>query len=161
MKKNLLLREKILLTARSWLETRFHYQARIKKSLYDKGGCDCLGLIIGVARELSLPSRQKDSLGRNIPLHEFDRKDYGTVLNKYDLHSLLCELLYSKTISDIDIGDLLLFKINDITQHLAILGKQDKQYSMIHCLISTRKVVEHRLDDFWYKKLVAVFSVLP
>lgn len=161
MTESLSLREKILCTARTWLGTRFHYQARVKKTAYGKGGCDCLGLIIGVARELSLPSRQKDSLGKNILLHEFDKKDYGTMLNKYDLYSLLCELLYPKAVNDIDIGDLLLFKINDNAQHLAIASKQGKHCSIIHCMISARKVVEHKLDDFWHKKLVAVFSILP
>ncbi|MBL0320066.1 MAG: hypothetical protein IPP74_12385 [Alphaproteobacteria bacterium] len=41
--------QKIISQARTWLGTPFHHQARLKGK-----GCDCLGLIVGVADELGL-----------------------------------------------------------------------------------------------------------
>ena len=40
--------EKIIAEAHSWLGTKFKHQGRIKKTDNDSGGCDCLGLIIGL-----------------------------------------------------------------------------------------------------------------
>jgi NlpC/P60 family putative phage cell wall peptidase len=40
----------VVAEARSWIGTPFHWQASLKGV-----GCDCKGLIVGVARELGLP----------------------------------------------------------------------------------------------------------
>ncbi|MDJ1305823.1 MAG: hypothetical protein MRQ09_06330 [Candidatus Midichloria sp.] len=42
-------RNQIISEAKSWLHTPFHPQARIKSV-----GCDCIGLIIGVAQKLKI-----------------------------------------------------------------------------------------------------------
>ncbi len=56
--------------ARSWLGTRFHHQGRLKHNANDAGGCDCLGLLVGVAEELQLHAE-------GTPVMAFDERDYG------------------------------------------------------------------------------------
>ncbi len=41
-------REKIVAAARAWVGTPYHHQASVKGA-----GCDCLGLIRGIWRELA------------------------------------------------------------------------------------------------------------
>ena len=42
-------RQDVVTAAREWIDTPFHHQARLKGV-----GVDCVGLVIGVARELAL-----------------------------------------------------------------------------------------------------------
>jgi hypothetical protein len=37
--------------AREWVGTRFKHQGRMKHSAGQQGGCDCIGLILGVVKE--------------------------------------------------------------------------------------------------------------
>ena len=46
--------EHITAQARTWLDTAYHHQGRLKKSARGKGGVDCLGLVIGVIDELGM-----------------------------------------------------------------------------------------------------------
>ena len=50
---------KIVKTAREWVNTPFHHQGRVKGD-----GVDCAGLIIGVAHELKLSDFDYTSYGR-------------------------------------------------------------------------------------------------
>ena len=60
----------LLTEARSWLDTPYHHQGRLKGV-----GVDCIGLIIGVAHALNLS--------------EFDTHDYARIPNANMLESLL------------------------------------------------------------------------
>lgn len=51
------MRKKIISEAKTWLGTDFHHQRRVKISINHCGGCDCIGLIIGVATALNLRSK--------------------------------------------------------------------------------------------------------
>ncbi len=42
--------EQIAAASRSWIGTAFHHQGRTKKTTGHKGGVDCLGLLVGVAK---------------------------------------------------------------------------------------------------------------
>ena len=52
-------------------------------------------------------------------------------------------------------GDILLFRFSGIPHHVGLLTSVD---DMIHASFSARKVVEHPLDAFWQRRLVAVFN---
>ncbi len=138
--------------AKSWIGTRYHHQGRLKKSSSDLGGCDCLGLIIGVARSLCLPSKVLIN-GNYIPLCEFDPRFYPKRPNGRLLYSQLSVMLNKTTHPKS--GDVILFDIQDNLQHLAIYSDDNK---IIHSLIEVRKVVEHNLDNFWRGRIHSVFS---
>lgn len=63
--------EQIVAQARTWLGTKYHHQGRLKKSAKGPGGCDCLGLIIGVIDELGLQD------GNGNPLTQADEFNYS------------------------------------------------------------------------------------
>src|SRR4051812_11829838 len=100
----------IISEARSWIGTRFHHQGRIKK-----GGCDCIGLIIGVAEALDIKSK-----GRSFA--EIDNKNYSKNPDGVSLKLALEEYLTPIPLGSIRPGDILLLKINKEPQHVAFIG---------------------------------------
>lgn len=73
--------ETIIKTARTWLGTKFHHQGRIKRSKQNLGGCDCVGLIIGIGNELGIKSHNKN-------LNEYDTAKYGRMASSNKNHKL-------------------------------------------------------------------------
>ena len=141
---------KIVIQARTWLGTPFHHQARLKGK-----GCDCLGLVIGVVDELEL----KDKNG--IRLAAYDEVTYSKEPNGEYLTEKLLSLLDEVPLQEAGAGDLALFKMGNNPQHLAILSDYEGGLGMIHCYAQARRVVEHRLDEDWQKKIVKVFRFSP
>lgn len=146
--------------ARSWLGTRFLHQGRLKRGAGEGGGVDCLGLLVGVARELGLRDRQGRALA------ESDCADYGQFPDGEALRRTLAELLVEIPCSDVAPGDIALFRFDGNPQHLAIVGNYedaadggDVPLSLIHAYAPARKVVEHRLDAAWRTRMVAAFRV--
>ena len=140
------LKNDIVTQARTWLGTPFHHQARLKCV-----GCDCLGLIIGVVDELGL----KDKHGQ--PLAAYDEITYSKEPDGAYLTQKIAALLEEVPIENAQAGDLALFNMGENPQHLAILTDYENTLGMIHCYAQARRVVEHRLDDDWKKRLVKVF----
>lgn len=136
----------IVSQARTWKGTPFHHQARLKGK-----GCDCLGLVIGVVDKLEL----KDKNG--IRLAAYDEVTYSKEPNGEYLTEKLLGLLDEVPIADASAGDLVLFKMGNNPQHLAILSDYEGGLGMVHCYAQARRVVEHRLDEAWQKKIVKVF----
>lgn len=132
-------------TARSWLGTRFHHQGRIKKTDTHKGGVDCLGLLIGVARELDLPFSQ------------YDEVDYPHYPDTQRLRANLASVMQEISVENIEIGDVLLLNIDGSPQHLAIVSELAGELAIIHAYAPAKAVVEHLLDDYWQKRMVAAF----
>jgi cell wall-associated NlpC family hydrolase len=90
--------------ARGWLGTPFHWQASLKGV-----GCDCKGLVAGVARELGLP--EADSLHARLA-------DYGWRVPVDVLKAGLAATL--QPVADPGPGDVLLFLMAGRPQHLGI-----------------------------------------
>lgn len=135
--------------ARTWLGTRFHHQGRLKKSRYHPGGCDCLGLVLGVAKELEL----KVQCGNQyIRLDALDNRNYGRVPNGKILKQKLDSILIP--ISSYAPGSILLFHFNNNPQHLGIAT----DIGMIHCYAEIGKVVEHQMDNIWLNRLVSAYQ---
>ena len=72
-------REMIVAEARSWIGTAFKHQGRMKKSYGNRGGCDCIGLIVGVAKVLQLSS------GQGWMLDYYDNRHYHRLPHGNDL----------------------------------------------------------------------------
>jgi NlpC/P60 family putative phage cell wall peptidase len=94
----------IVAEAEAWLGTPFHWQASLKGV-----GCDCKGLIWGVARELGLP--EAASLYAQIA-------DYGA---RVPVETLLAGLQATLTRTAFaQPGDVLLFRMAGRPQHLGL-----------------------------------------
>jgi len=148
------MKKEIVKEARKWLGTKFHHQGRVRGV-----GCDCIGLIIGVVKELKISSGLFDKQGREIALHEFDRKDYGKMPDGFRLKRELQECLNEVGIGEVEAGDILLFRFEENPQHVAIATDYNDGLGIIHCYMQAEKVVEHRLDDVWQEKLVSAFRI--
>lgn len=141
------MKNQIVNSARGWLGTRFHHQGRLKKSENNKGGVDCLGLLIGVSAEL------------NLPFTEQDETSYSHSPDTQKLREKLAHSLQEINISEINSGDILLLNIDGQAQHLAIVSDMADGLGIIHAYAPARAVVEHALDAWWREKIVAAFRV--
>lgn len=137
--------DRIITQARTWLGTPYHHQARLKGV-----GCDCLGLVVGVADELGL----KHASGAT--LSSFDQTDYSRQPDGARLTAMLQSVLYEIPKEDAAPGDLVLFSIEGNPQHVGLLTDYEG-LGVIHCYAPSRKVVEHRLDKKWQQRIVKVF----
>lgn len=150
------LNERVVAQARSWLGTRFHHQGRLKKTAAHAGGVDCLGLLIGVARELDL--RREDGT----PLAALDAPDYGHLPSGEALRAALDASLravpFPSSLAAIPLGGILLLAPGGVARHLAIFSGGDPP-AMIHAYAQARKVVEHAVDAGWARAIAGVYSL--
>ncbi len=130
-------------TARGWLLTPFHHQASVKGV-----GCDCVGLIRGVAAELGLPQGAFD----DVRYRGYSRVPIPGLLLK-GLRETLTPIKGGLKVALP--GDVLLFRIDDAPQHLAL--KTDA--GMLHAYARKRRVVEHGIDDYWRRRFVSAWRL--
>jgi cell wall-associated NlpC family hydrolase len=141
--------QQIISIARSWLGTQYHHQGRLKRNSSTQGGVDCIGLIIGVAKELGLRSKTGKYLA------EFDETDYLAVPDGVSLKRFLDTHLVPVRKEKIKPADVLLFKIFKHPQHVGIAtGYDERHLGIIHCYSGSGKVVEHVLSESWQRMLV-------
>jgi cell wall-associated NlpC family hydrolase len=132
-------RAQIVAEARTWIGTKYMHQQRMKGV-----GVDCLGLPIGVARELGIVARDFDVNG-------YSRQPDGT------LEAKLAEALELIPPSALVPGDMALVATHGQANHFAIVGDyRHGGLSLIHA-VPPRGVVEHRLDPTWQKRIVATY----
>lgn len=144
----------IINAARSWLGTRFLHQGRLKKTQTSRGGVDCLGLLIGIAKELQLVDHKGKALA------SYDNTSYPHTPDTTKLLGHLHHLLIPKPITKLKKADICLFNINGNPQHLAIITEAHLQTAtMIHAYAQARKVIEHELDEHWRQSMVAAFQI--
>ena len=147
-------RNQIIAEARTWPGTRFHHQGRVKKTATHNGGCDCIGLIVGVVKNLNIESKIPGKF-----LHEFDNINYGRLPDGYLFRNALAEQFIEISVEEIQPGDLLLFRFEKDPQHIALVSNYEHGgLGLIHCYASSRKVIEHALDDTWKKRIVAAYK---
>lgn len=134
--------------ARGWVGTPFHHQGRVKRTPENKGGCDCIGLIIGVARELGLKH-----------IYENDESGYARMPDGEMLYMKLKEHLNEIPKEQMMEGDILLFRFDKNPQHVGIVSNLNGHMGIIHSYLQARGVVEHKMDEYWYARVVACFRV--
>lgn len=129
----------VVTAARSWIGTRWLHQGRAKGI-----GCDCAGLVIGVARELGLA--------------DVNIADYGRTPSRNQLIQRCSE--HMQRVGAPAVGCVALMQFEREPQHLGIVGDYPGGgLSLIHAYAQQRRVVEHRLDDVWAGYVVAVFAL--
>lgn len=126
-------RADVITEARKWLGVRWHHQGR------SRAGVDCVGLAIKVAHGLGLSS--------------FDITDYSRQPDPAMMRALLAEHMNAIPIDSALPGDLVLMCFEYEPQHVAILTDG----GIIHAYALARKVVEHRLDSQWTRRIVGAY----
>lgn len=118
--------------ARTYLNTPFHHQARLKGV-----GIDCIGLVVCVAKELGITVE--------------DRTDYSDQPDGVTLIQKLEENLDCLPLEDLQPGDIVAiwFSNKKHPQHVAIVS----DVGLIHTYSHVGKVVEHRINDVWRNRL--------
>lgn len=142
----------IITAARGWLGTRFVHQGRVKRTAGQRGGCDCIGLIIGVAEELGIECN-------GLPMRALDDTGYARIPDGKRLYQAFCQHTREIAVEDAVPGDVLMFRFNEYPQHVAFMSDYSDESGVIHCTVQTRKVVEHRLDESWRARICAAFSI--
>lgn len=142
-------REDVLTIARSWIDTPYKHQASMKGA-----GCDCLGLMRGVFREVN----ELDADPERIPPY---RRDWYERTERDMLLEVAAKYFDTVTLDDTEASlfakaaDLLVFRMKPdaSAKHCAILTGPD---TMIHAFEGHR-VVEVNMGDYWWDRVVGVF----
>lgn len=131
----------IVRLARATLGTPYQHQGRV-----DGLALDCAGVPVHVAKQLGLP------------LTRYTR--YGRLPIPAEMRAALDEHLQRVPTADMRPGDVAWIRFSDQPQHLAIVGDYPLGgLSLIHADNGRglHRVVEHRMDDVWRRRIVAVW----
>ena len=138
-------RETLVAAARGWLGTPFHHQASVRQV-----GCDCVGLIRGVAAELGMSQGTTEEAR----YQGYSRSPDSRLM----LRGLVESLVPMKDGLEATLpGDVLFFRIDDAPQHLAFRT----EVGMLHAYARKRRVVEQVIDDYWQRRFVSALVPGP
>lgn len=137
---------KILKVAKTWIGTRFHYTGRVKINSNNKGGVDCIGLIIKVGEEIGAGFN-----GKNISYYDY--LSYSKYPNHCEMQKFLNKYFLKIDKKDVKVGDLVYMNFNDNLEHIGIISK----IGLIHCYVDVGMVVEHRIDNYWNNKIISYY----
>ena len=136
-------RTKVVAAARDWIGTPFHHQARLKAV-----GVDCIGLVIGVGRELDMVPR------------DFDVTGYSRYPDGRSLMAMAREKMTWVTLDQMQIGDVVVVGFDKLPQHFGIIGDyRHGGFSIIHAASAYGKVIEQRLMFSKAMFFVAAFQL--
>lgn len=135
-------REQIVATARAWIGTPYHHQAAVRGA-----GCDCLGLVRGVWRDLYGTEPEQP------PVYSPDWGEHGEIEHLLDAAK---RHMTSIAVAEACAGDVLAFRMREgaMAKHLAILTGD---WSMVHAQ-SGDQVREAALTPYWRRHIVAAFA---
>lgn len=151
----------IVTLARGWMDTPYHHQARGPKG--PDGGVDCVGLLIGVSVEAGLIEEGYDPTGY---AWETDGSQLQAELSRWaDL------VVFSNEPEGVDFwqefaqeGDVAVFKVAGLPQHTGFItsidyGTGGSALGLIHAFNTLGKVVEHRLDERWARRMIQLWRL--
>jgi NlpC/P60 family putative phage cell wall peptidase len=133
--------ELVIAVARDWLGTPYHDQASVKGI-----GCDCLGLVRGVWREV---------VGDEpLPLPRYSR-DWGETATREPLAEASRTVMLEVPVTEMTPGALILFRMRAgaVAKHCGIVSAPDR---FIHAYERTG-VVEVPFDLAWRRRLAFAF----
>jgi NlpC/P60 family putative phage cell wall peptidase len=134
-----------VVSARGWIGTPYVHQAAVRAA-----GCDCLGLLRGVWREV---------LGcepEAVPAYSMD---WSEPQGDERLWAAAQRHLKAKGLADVAAGDVLLFRMRSggVAKHLGLQARVREAPSFIHAY-SGHGVVESPLSAPWLRRVVARFE---
>ena len=132
--------------ARTWIGTPYIHQASLKGI-----GCDCLGLLRGVWRELKGPEPETP------PPYA---PDWSEATGDESLYKALARHLAEIDPRALAVGDIALFRVIRAgpAKHCGIIANKDNHVTLIHAR-QRRRVSEERLRPFWHTKLAHAFRL--
>jgi len=132
--------------ARSWLGTPYLHQASVKGV-----GCDCLGLIRGVWRELFGDEPEP------VPAYS---ADWSEPQGEERLFLAASRHLTRIDTDDVAVGQVLLFRMRSgsVAKHLGIVSSAKPSSQFIHAYTG-HGVVESPLSNPWRRRIAARFVV--
>lgn len=134
-------RADVVAAARKYLGARWQHQARGDDAL------DCVGLLVRVGRDLGI---------QNVPRVADYRMHPDAVRILQDAARYMTKI----SVRDFAAGDALVLRFGSAPQHFGIVGDYSEGgFSLIHAYRGADKVVEHRLDDIWRRRIVAAYSL--
>jgi NlpC/P60 family putative phage cell wall peptidase len=135
----------VVLAARGWLGTPYVHQASCRGA-----GCDCLGLLRGVWREV---------LGAEPQAVPDYTQDWSEAAHEERLWQAAARHLLAKPLSAPAPGDVLLFRMREgsVAKHLGLQAVIGPAPSFIHAY-SGHGVVESALTPPWARRIVARFA---
>jgi NlpC/P60 family putative phage cell wall peptidase len=136
--------DRVIAAARGWLGTPYHDQASVRGI-----GCDCLGLVRGVWRELYGPEP--------MPIPPYSR-DWGETCTREPLSEAARSVMLELPPTEVVAGALLLFRMRSgaVAKHCGIQTARDR---LIHAY-ERSGVVEAPLTAAW-RRLVAFAFLFP
>ena len=139
-------RARILGEAYTWLGTPFAHQGDLKGI-----GCDCIGLLSGVARNCGVEDAERWQLDRR-------RYQYGPMPFPSMLRAAVSEYLDPLPLMDALAGDVLLMTFFREPMHFAIITEREPM-RMIHGYQPVGRVVENSVDAKWHKRIIGTFRM--
>lgn len=138
------MRDAIVTAARGWIGTAYVHQQATKGA-----GCDCLGLVRGVWREVCGPEPEA------VPAYT---PDWSEVAGDEQLWRAARRWLVERPAGHALPGDVLLFRMRSgsVAKHLGIMSAPE---AFIHAY-SGYGVVESALTLPWRRRIVAAFGVV-
>ncbi|HEX2593240.1 MAG TPA: hypothetical protein VHL34_17190 [Rhizomicrobium sp.] len=137
----------IVTIARTWIGTPYVHQASIKHA-----GCDCLGLLRGVWREL-----HGDEPEATPPYSE----DWSETTGEETLRNALARHLTEIATRDIAPGDIAIFRMSPHApaKHCGIIASMESgSLTLIHTR-QNKRVSEEPFTPFWQRKLAYAFRL--
>ena len=133
--------EKVVNAARGWIGTPYRHQASLKGV-----GCDCLGLLRGVWRELYGPEPETP------PPYS---PDWAEATGAETLYAALSRHLRRIDPADAAPGDVALFRMAPLrgpAKHCAFVAARRGAATLIHAR-QNRQVSEEEFSPFWRRRL--------
>ena len=128
-----------VLEARTYLGVPFQHQGRTA------AGLDCVGLLVVVFRALGHPVHDLEAYARD-PHH-------GLLERTVEANGCV-------RVDDPQPGDIALIAFHGVTRHAALIGDHADGLSLIHAHnMGSKRVIEHRLDAKWAKRVTRVYRM--
>lgn len=136
----------IVAIARSWIGTPYVHQASVKGA-----GCDCLGLLRGVWREL------KGEEPQDAPPYS---PDWAEATGEEPFYNALSHHLTQIALPDLAPGDIALFRMtrSGPAKHCGVVADKGGVFSLIHAR-QNRRVGEEPFSELWRTKLAFAFRI--
>lgn len=138
-------RSEVVRVLRTWVDVPWR-----AVGCHRETGVNCLGLIIGVTREIPELVGMYNTLQ---PYSGFAAPEgYATLLARLGEH------LQYKPYEEVLPADLVLFKVDNQPQHVGMVSQAG---SVVHCWQRFHKVVEHRILNKWRPHATFALRELP
>ncbi|HAW47547.1 MAG TPA: peptidase [Roseovarius sp.] len=137
--------DRIVTAARGWIGTPYRHQAACRGA-----GCDCLGLVRGVWREVMGEEPERP------PAYSMD---WSEPAREEALWHAALRHLRARPVTGEQPGDVILFRMRDgaVAKHLGICTRAGRDARFVHAY-SGHGVVESALSLPWRRRIVARFA---